>query len=88
MGTVYLLHLSAPISGHAGHYLGYTSNLLNRIRMHAQGKGARLMQVAKERHIDFVVAKTWKGDRQLERQLKNRKNSPRLCPVCKSKKVN
>jgi hypothetical protein len=28
------------------------------------------------------VARTWQGDRKFERQLKNRKHTPRLCPVC------
>jgi hypothetical protein len=28
------------------------------------------------------VARTWEGDRKRERQLKNWKMAPRLCPIC------
>ena len=31
----------------------------------------------------FVIARTWNGGRDLERRLKNRKNSLRLCPICR-----
>lgn len=31
----------------------------------------------------FRVARTWRGDRNFERRLKNRKNAPRLCPICR-----
>lgn len=82
MGTVYLLHFSEKISGHAGHYLGWASRLEARIEHHRAGTGARLTQVAAERGISFEVARTWSGDRNLERRLKNRKNAGRLCPVC------
>jgi hypothetical protein len=30
-----------------------------------------------------VVAATWPGTRQLERQLKRRKHASRFCPVCR-----
>jgi hypothetical protein len=32
--------------------------------------------------IGFEVARTWDGDRRLERRLKNQRNAPaRLCPI-------
>ena len=38
--------------------------------------------------IDFQVVRTWpKADRNDERALKNLKNTPRLCPVCSSRKA-
>jgi hypothetical protein len=40
------------------------------------------MRAVCERGIPFFVARTWPGGRRLERQLKRRKNSPRLCPAC------
>lgn len=83
--AVYLLHFDRPISPRhtAQHYLGSTDNLPRRIRQHHKGQGSRLCQVAKEREIGFVVAREWfLGDRQLERKLKSRKNSRKLCPVC------
>jgi hypothetical protein len=32
--------------------------------------------------IDWQLARTWLGDRDLERRLKRQHNAPRLCPVC------
>lgn len=79
---VYLYHFSDKVSGHAGHYLGSCFDLRKRDALHQSGKGARLLQVAKERGIKFYMVRTWVGGRTLERQLKNRKNAPLLCPVC------
>ena len=87
--TTYLLHFSEPIPrdqrGMVQHYLGSAKNLSKRIREHESGTRAagRLPQVFKERGIGFVVARTWTGGRDVERKLKNRKNAPRLCTVCR-----
>ena len=85
--TVYLLHFSQPISPDhtTQHYLGYSEDWEQRIAEHRAGTGARLTQVAKARGIRFVVAELWEGDRQLERQLKRRKEGPRLCPICRQR---
>lgn len=86
MPSVYLLHFERPISpAHtAQHYLGYTERLRDRIEAHRRGQGSRLCAVARERGIGFEVARTWsKGTRRLERQLKQRKAAPRLCPICR-----
>lgn len=82
--TVYLLHFQRPISqAHtAQHYLGYTDDLQRRIEEHRAGRGSRLCEVAKERAIPFVVVRIWPGGRTEERQLKRRKNAPKLCPLC------
>lgn len=68
----------------AQHYLGYGESVARILEQRAGSRhAARLCQVAKERGIDFVVARIWEeGDRTLERKLKNRKNAPRLCPIC------
>jgi hypothetical protein len=34
--------------------------------------------------IGVDLVRTWPGDRSLERRLKRRHNSPRLCPLCRS----
>jgi predicted GIY-YIG superfamily endonuclease len=83
--TVYLLHLEQPLSKDhtAQHYIGWTDNLTRRLNKHYEGNGARFMEVAKERGISWMLVKIWTGTRKRERQLKNQKNSPRLCPVCK-----
>ena len=84
--TVYLLHFSGPIAPGrhtAQHYLGFTDDLERRIEEHRTGAGARLCEVAKERGLTFAVVRTWDGDRQLERKLKNMHAGPKLCPICK-----
>jgi hypothetical protein len=84
VGTVYLLHFDRPYK-HARHYLGYTDDLDQRIEAHRNGNGARLVEVVMQAGIGFTVARTWDGDRDLERRLKNQHNSPRLCPICNKK---
>ena len=82
--AVYLLHFQRPISAEhtTQHYLGYTQDLVRRIEEHRAGRGSRLCEVAKEREIPFVLVRVWIGGRRLERQLKRRKNGPKLCPIC------
>lgn len=91
--TVYLLHLDRPLprgispSGThlvAGHYIGFTEDLVGRMMDHSEGRGARFTQVCVERGIDFRLARTWDGmSRSFERMLKTKfKNGRLLCPVC------
>ena len=87
--TVYLIHFDRKIS-HAGHYLGYTANLQERIKLHKSGNGARLLRECKRLQIPFHVVRTWKfknhdSAKSFEDKLKARKESPRLCPVCNPK---
>ncbi len=92
MTVVYLVHINVPLAhgvSKAGnpmttqHYLGYTSDLVGRMMDHADGRGARLLQVCNERGIRWQLARIWEGaGRKFERHLKNYKNSARLCPVC------
>jgi hypothetical protein len=42
------------------------------------------MEVISAAGIGFTLARTWQGTRALERQLKNRHNSGRLCPICRA----
>ena len=86
--AVYLLHFSAPISPRhtCQHYIGWAESWPDRIAIQRAGNGdaARLCQVAKERGIDFIIARIWPdGDKALERRLKNQHNTRRLCPVCR-----
>lgn len=86
MSTVYLLHFDIPYK-HAKHYLGYTRNLDLRIEAHRKGNGAHLIKVISQAGITFTLARTWQGNRSLERKLKNQHNSPRLCPICNPKLI-
>jgi hypothetical protein len=87
LGSVYLLCF-VDASGqptryrHAGHYLGWAKDVQARVTVQRQGRGARLVQVALAAGLDVVLVRTWPGTRLLERQLKNRHEAPRLCPVC------
>lgn len=83
-GTVYLLHLDPPVK-HARHYTGWTSDLDQRLEAHRAGRGARLMEVVKQAGGTFQLARTWPGSRTLERAIKNRKEAPKLCPVCSAR---
>jgi predicted GIY-YIG superfamily endonuclease len=89
MATVYLLHFAAPIAPGrhtCQHYLGVADDLERRIAEHRAGRGSRLCEVAKERNISFEVVRVWEGSRKLERRLKNQKNSPKLCPICRAQR--
>lgn len=82
-GTVYLLHFNEPYH-HARHYMGFTTNLAERLEAHAKGTGARLMEVIANAGLSFELARTWTGTRKDERKLKSAKNAPRFCPMCKA----
>jgi|SRR5579875_1840578 len=82
LGLIYLLHFERPYH-HARHYLGWTEGALEtRLDRHMLGNGARLVSVVTEAGIGMELARLWSGARDLERQLKRRKNSPKLCPIC------
>lgn len=83
--SVYLLHLDPPYK-HARHYVGWASSLLRRLRHHADGSGARLLQVVKQTGGGWRVARVWPGaDRTFERSVKRSKAVPHLCPICNPK---
>lgn len=81
-GTIYLLHFDAPF-GHARHYLGWSANLEGRLRHHERGTGATLLRHVADAGISWKLARTWAGDRHLERRLKNRGGHARICPICR-----
>jgi predicted GIY-YIG superfamily endonuclease len=82
MSYVYLLHFQTPLH-HAKHYLGFAkSSVEQRVKQHQQGTGAALTKAAVAAGIELELVRVWEGNRSLERQLKNRKNAPRLCPKC------
>lgn len=84
--TLYLICFDRPISSDhtCQHYLGFTNDkLTGRLLDHANGRGARLTQVARERGIGWKLVRTWPGaTRADERHLKARKYGNLLCPVC------
>lgn len=83
---VYLLHFDTPMprgpGRHARHYLGWAECLGERLTKHAQGRGARLTQVAASRGISWQVAMWPERSRSDEARLKHTHNTPRYCPYC------
>jgi predicted GIY-YIG superfamily endonuclease len=77
----YLLHFDRPYK-HTRHYTGTAADLQARLADHQAGRGARLLQVAKDAGISWVLARTWPGGRQRERQLKIQGGASRRCPLC------
>ncbi len=100
--TVYLLHLNQPLSRgvspdgkplQAAHYIGFTQHedLADRMAQHMAGRGARMLQAALALNISWQIARIWKGPRatrSFERRLKNRKEAPKLCPICNPDALN
>jgi hypothetical protein len=86
VSTIYLLHLDKPLR-HACHYVGLDDDLPARLERDASGQGARMLAVCVERGIGGRLVRMWEGGRKFERQLKNRKEAPRLCPVCAGAKA-
>lgn len=90
-GYVYLLHFSQPYK-HARHYLGSTCDLEQRLQLHRNGRGARLMEVVAAAGIGFEVCRLWRFNtgeeaRAYEKVLKHRHSGLRLCPYCTGKPV-
>lgn len=87
LGTIYLLHFDPPYR-HAKHYLGWTEKQPEeRLAIHLNGKGSPLVRAQLRSGGTVTLVRIWEDvDRNFERQLKNRRNTPRtLCPICKEK---
>jgi hypothetical protein len=101
VGWVYLLCFRDPTTGqhqplvgngcrgqYAGHYWGWTDDLLRRITRehrnpHWRGAG-RLVQVALEAGLSFELAwLEYPATRGRERRLKNQGSAYRRCPLCR-----
>jgi hypothetical protein len=101
VGWVYLLCFRNPTTGHhqplvgngcrgqyAGHYWGWTDDLIRRINLehrnpHWRGAG-RLVQVALAAGLTFELAwLEYPATRGRERRLKNQGSAYRRCPLCR-----
>jgi hypothetical protein len=80
-GTVSLLHFDRPYH-HAGHYPGWSTHPTARLTDHANGRGARLLAVVTSARIGSQLARTWTGNRAVERALKRQGGASRRCPLC------
>ena len=95
LGWCYLLHLSRPLGNTqnaramAQHYSGWADDpdgdgqgLERRIAEHLAGRGAKITRAAVERGITIELVAVWRAPLAFEKQLKRRKEAPRLCPIC------
>lgn len=82
---VYLIHFEKKYK-HSQHYLGFVEgDLEQRLKRHRSGTGAKLLKVITDAGINWSVVRVWEdADRTFERKLKNRKNTPYLCPLCRN----
>jgi hypothetical protein len=100
VGWVYLLCFRDPVTGahrplqgngsrgqYAGHYWGWTDDLIRRINQHRnpRWRGAgRLVQVALAAGLTFELAWCeYPATRGRERRLKNQGSAYRRCPLCR-----
>lgn len=84
-GTTYLIHFARRYK-HAGHYIGWCSDMATRFRLHKAGRGARLLEVITEAGIPYEIVRIWPNTtRTDERRLKSRGSGARQCPVCLEK---
>lgn len=82
IGSVYLVHFARPYHG-AQHYLGFSTNIPQRIKAHRAGRGAPLLGVITRRGIGWRVVRIWKRrDGYFEQFLKHNHALRELCPVC------
>lgn len=82
-GWLYLIHFDEPYK-HAKHYTGWTTDVPARLRAHATGNGARLMEVITEAGITWRLTKVIPGTRTNERSRKGT-GARRWCPACQGR---
>ena len=83
---VYLAHFDQPFR-HARNYLGASPNMQARVGAHRAGTGSKLLAAVQAAGIGWQISRvwpaaTWDQARQLETGLKNRRDTPRICPGC------
>jgi hypothetical protein len=86
--TVYMLCYAAPLGDTsrprmwARHYVGSYKNPA-RIEHHRNGTcGAAMCMAFHAAGIPFLVVRTARGGKQLERRIKNNGHHSQYCPVC------
>ena len=82
IGSVYLIHFARSHNG-AQHYLGFSTNIPQRVKAHRAGRGAPLLAAVTKRGIGWRVVRTWKRkDGYFEQHLKRSFKLRDLCPMC------
>jgi hypothetical protein len=93
MGWVYTWHFERPIKTRAPephwprHVTGWTAGTVEgREADHIAGKGSKLFTLAREQGIGWDLADAERGDRNRERQLKQRAAGKR-CIICHAERL-
>ncbi len=82
IGSVYLVHFARPHHG-AQHYMGFSTNVPERVKAHRAGQGAPLLAAVTRRGIPWRVVRIWRGkDGFFEQRLKRSFALRDLCPAC------
>lgn len=87
LGTVYLIHFSAPTSAGHQHYLGWSADVNERFARHRAGCGAEETRKAVAQGLRLTLAQTWRGTPAQERRIKEERRAVErgyacLCPFC------
>lgn len=88
LGWVYLLHFARPLGnlrnprGQAQHYVGFATDVDERVGQQLAGIGARITRAAVAQGIEISLVAAWQAPLSFEKHLKRLKNAPRYCPVC------
>lgn len=88
-GTVYVLHFDREFQARNGyirtHYVGWTSDIRERLRNHADGLGAQEVRTAVTRGFYFLLGNCFDGtptDELLTRRRGQRNGWQSVCEVC------
>lgn len=92
--TVYLICFAPGLPrggmrGNSSHYLGScVGDPERRLAEHTSGAGSPLVAAAVGRGLEPRLALSFPGGRQMERAIKNRKESlARMCPLCRAERA-
>ena len=77
----YLLHFERPIYG-AQHYLGWSVDIRRRVRLHLNGRGARLVRQALRAGIGVQLVRVWPTVARKHEYVLKRQTPKRYCPRC------
>jgi predicted GIY-YIG superfamily endonuclease len=80
----YLLHFERPIY-RAQHYLGWSTNIVNRVELHSRGRGARLVAQALAAGIGVELVRVWPNAARAEERVLKRRGPKDYCPECRLK---
>ena len=85
VGSCYLVHMARAFNG-ARHYLGFSTNVAQRLKAHKAGRGSPLLGAAAAAGISFGVVRRWlRRDGYFEQELKRNNELKELCPVCRKR---